>query len=124
MANKIKDGSSYTNPKDTTEDLSATAYGVVTQVNINHNRKDGQVTMEVYPRTCTREERKGHVIAPVGQHGEEVTEELYDEYFAKAKYTNGNNPQKSAYEMLAAVEVEDAEGVVTKKYAEWESDET
>ena len=122
MANKIKAGKTYTSPKDSERDLTATAYAVVTQININHNRRDGLLTMEVYPRVCTREERASHAVLPIDQFNESINEAEHDLYFAKTKFTNGQNPQKMAYKFFEE-KTHTVDDVEVLKYDIWTSDE-
>ncbi len=123
MANKIKEGETYMSPQDSKRDLSKLAYAVITQTNFNHNRRDGLVIMEVYPRECTRQERQDHNILPVDQFNEPVSEDEYELYFSKDNSTSGNNPQKSAYTFFAEKKHE-VDGKEILKYAIWESDES
>lgn len=131
MANKLKTGSVYPDPRDKDNNIASTVYAVITQTNINHNWKTGQITQEIYPRACTQTERMNKEVMPIGSIGETITPENYDIYFDISKFVNGYNLKDAAYEFMASitetVEEEDEDGnkvqVEKLKHSKWESDE-
>lgn len=121
MAVELKQGEILADPRDLNKDI-ADAYGVITQVNINHNFRTGQVTMEVYPRSCTQKERANSTVKPCFSYDEQVDLALYEQFFDKEIFSDGWNPQKAGYKMFADFEIEE-EGQTVKKYDIWKSDE-
>ena len=99
MALILKNGKSFILPYDQTQTIT-TAYAVIDEMRTNKANRIADISLSVYSRVCTSEERKKEVVRPLETQQYQILGDDFDDYFSVEAVTADENPFKQGYMYL------------------------
>ena len=103
MALILKEEKSIASPYDQTQAIT-TAYAVIDEMRTNKAIQVADISVSVYSRTCTKEERRAGIVSPIGTRQYQVLNNDFDTYFSVEAVNADDNPYKQGYIYLMTLD--------------------
>ena len=103
MALILKEGKSITLPYDQTQTIT-TAYAVIDVIRTDKANRFADMSVSIYSRICTKEERRTGIVSPIGTRQYQVLNSDFDTYFSVEAVNADDNPYKQGYIYLMTLD--------------------